>query len=127
MAKTPAARLGAMVLAVVAVTSALFGGCVATVIHRQSAQEAEYETQTGGMAPSATSDGYGSFSPSDAAPRCLPAGTVCYEVYDEAAHMRYWVFRWPEGAGYSVVPRVTTDADGQIIGYQPPSYGGSEQ
>lgn len=122
MTKSPNARLGAQVLAVVAVTSALLGGCVATLIHRQTAQEAEYGTQTDIMAPNATSDEYGSFTPSDAAPRCLPAGTVCYEIYDSAARMRYWVFRWPEGAGYSVVPRVTTDSEGQIIAYQPPSY-----
>lgn len=58
------------------------------------------------------------FSPSDAPPKCLPNGTVTYEIYDSAAHMRYWVFRWPEGGGYSVVPRYAVE-DGQIVPYEP--------
>lgn len=59
------------------------------------------------------------FQPSDQPPKCLPNGTVTYEVFDSAANRRYWVFRWPEDKGYSIIPRDMVTQDGQIVPYQP--------
>jgi hypothetical protein len=51
---------------------------------------------------------------------------VTYEIYDEAANMRYWVFRWPEGGGYSVVPRYAVGEYGRIVRYAPPNINAEE-
>lgn len=66
------------------------------------------------------------YDPSDVPPEGLPAGTVAYEVYDNAANMRYWVFRWPNAtrtgeSQWSVVPRVTQDDSGALVAYVPAS------
>ena len=76
-------------------------------------------TQASDRAPSVNEAEWSGFTPSDAPPQSLPSGTVTYEIYDSAAHMRYWVFRWPEGGGYSVVPRIAQDEHGAIVPYQP--------
>lgn len=73
-------------------------------------------------APGASAESYGSFQPSDSPPKCVPNGTVTYEIYDSAADMRYWVFRWPENGGYSVVPRLTTDSGGRLVPYERPRF-----
>lgn len=86
-------------------------------------EDAALERLLGGTAPSAAQEGVWGFDPSDQPPACLPSGTVTYEAYDRATGMRYWVFRWPEGAGYGVVPRLALGEDGAIVPYEPPLYG----
>ena len=74
----------------------------------------------GASEESATSEVTGKgFQPSDQPPKCLPNGTVTYEVFDSAANRRYWVFRWPEDKGYSIVPRDMVDEDGNVVPYVP--------
>lgn len=73
----------------------------------------------GGRAPGATTESWGEFQPSDSPPRCLPAGTTCYEAYDAEADMRLWVFRWPDGS-YQAVPRLAVDGAGCVVAYEPP-------
>ena len=82
--------------------------------------------QVADAAPGASMESYGGFQPSDSPPKCVPTGTVCYEIYDSAANMRYWVFRWPEGGGYSVVPRLTVDGMGRLVPYAPPTSNATE-
>lgn len=105
-------------------------GCgVCSALHGD-AEQAAYERLKGDgnvpgtttKAPGASAESYGGFQPSDSPPKCVPNGTVTYEIYDSAADMRYWVFRWPENGGYSVVPRLTTDSSGKIVPYEPPKF-----
>lgn len=71
-------------------------------------------------APSINEEELQGFFPSDSPPQGVPSGTVTYELYDSAAHMRYWVFRWPDGGGYSVVPRLMESEYGVLVPYEPP-------
>ena len=120
-------KQGLGIIAAVAVASALVGGAVSAAIsnaiHRSAVDDALTELRGTGNVPG-TSNGQessGSFIPSDSPPACLPNGTVTYEIYDEAANMRYWVFRWPENGGYSVVPRFMIGEGGRVVRYQPPA------
>ena len=110
-------RQGACALAVAVAISAALGGCVGWRL-----ADGQGEPDATSLPPSPSTESYGGFQPSDSPPKCVPSGTVTYEIYDSAARMRYWVFRWPENGGYSVVPRVTTDASGTIVPYDPPRF-----
>ena len=98
-------KQGLGIIAAVAVASALLGGAVSAAIanatHRSAVDDALTELRGTGNVPGTANgqESSGSFIPSDSPPACLPNGTVTYEIYDEAANMRYWVFRWPEGGG----------------------------
>ena len=120
-------KQGLGIIAAVAVASALLGGAVSAAIanatHRSAVDDALTELRGTGNVPGTANgqESSGSFIPSDSPPACLPNGTVTYEIYDEAANMRYWVFRWPEDGGYSVVPRYAVGEYGRIVKYQPPN------
>ena len=128
-------KLGLGALAAVAIAAALMGGCAGKALSdatQQSAVDAALTELRGtGNVPGTASgqESSGSFIPSDQPPACLPNGTVTYEIYDEAANVRYWVFRWPENGGYSVVPRFMIGEGGRVVRYQPPAIevGESEQ
>lgn len=120
------------ILAAVALVSALMGGCAGKAVSDANQQDAVNEAfnqlrGTGNVPGTANGqESSGSFMPSDSPPACLPNGTVTYEIYDEAANMRYWVFRWPENGGYSVVPRYAVGEYGRIIRYAPPNINAEE-
>lgn len=120
----------AEVVGIVALVLALLlGGCVGSCVTKRSDAEIEgaaFQRLRGeGNVPgvteeSATSEITGKgFQPSDQPPKCLPNGTVTYEVFDSAANRRYWVFRWPEDKGYSIIPRDMVDEDGNVVPYTP--------
>ena len=119
-------KLGLGALAAVAVACALLGygtgTAIANATQRSAIDEALTELRGTGNVPGTASgqESSGSFIPSDQPPACLPNGTVTYEIYDEAANVRYWVFRWPENGGYSVVPRFMIGEGGRVVRYQPP-------
>lgn len=125
-------KQGLGIIAAVAVASALLGGAVSAAIanatHRSAVDDALTELRGTGNVPGTANgqESSGSFMPSDSPPACLPNGTVTYEIYDEAANMRYWVFRWPEGGGYSVVPRYAVGEYGRIVRYAPPNINAEE-
>lgn len=122
-------RLGKAVLATTLVVGIALGATVGACAAKRSDSEIEqaaFERLRGeGNVPgigeeSATSEITGrGFQPSDSPPKCLPNGTVTYEVFDSAANRRYWVFRWPEDKGYSIVPRDMVDEDGNVVPYTP--------
>lgn len=120
-------KQGLGIIAAVAVVSALLGGAVSAAIanatHRSAVDDALTELRGTGNVPGTANgqESSGSFMPSDSPPACLPSGTVTYEICDEAANMRYWVFRWPENGGYSVVPRFMIGEGGRVVRYQPPA------
>ena len=95
------------------------------VLGIQLGRALERKAQTLEVAPPAAMEAWQDFQPTDTAPVCLPSGTVAYEICDPATHMRYWVLRWPEGKGYSVVPRMVYE-DGQMVPYWPDYEGGSD-
>lgn len=125
-------KQGLGIIAAVAVASALLGGAVSAAIanatHRSAVDDALTELRGTGNVPGTANgqESSGSFIPSDSPPACLPNGTVTYEIYDEAANMRYWVFRWPENGGYSVVPRYAVGEYGRIVRYAPPNINAEE-
>ncbi len=120
-----------MALVIVAALLLVVGmgiGCVLTKRSDTELQNAAFQQLRGnGNVPGTTEESVGTgngtgFQPSDSPPKCLPTGTVTYEIYDSAANMRYWVFRWPEGKGYSIVPRLTLNADHELVPYSQPTY-----
>lgn len=123
------ARLGKALLAATLVVGlalgATVGACAAKRSDTEIEQAAFQRLRGDGNVPgvteeSATSEVTGKgFQPSDQPPKCLPNGTVTYEVFDSAANRRYWVFRWPEDKGYSIVPRDMVDEDGNVVPYVP--------
>lgn len=125
-------KQGLGIIAAVAVASALLGGAVSAAIanatHKDAVDEAFQQLRGTGNVPGTANgqESSGSFIPSDSPPACLPNGTVTYEIYDEAANMRYWVFRWPENGGYSVVPRYAVGEYGRIVRYAPPNINAEE-
>lgn len=125
-------KMGIGVIVAVAIASAVLGAFIATGIssatHKDAVDEAFQQLRGTGNVPGTANgqESSGSFIPSDSPPACLPNGTVTYEIYDEAANMRYWVFRWPEGGGYSVVPRYAVGEYGRIVRYAPPNINAEE-
>lgn len=122
MSLSGSAKLGMAILTATAISSALIGGCAANSMRESATQEALERLRGTGNVPSASEEAAMGFQPSDSPPRCLPSGTVTYEAYDSAANVRYWVFRWPEDKGYSIVPRLTLDDSGQLVPYEPPAF-----
>ena len=125
-------KQGLGIIAAVAIASALIGSAagaaISNAIHEDAVNEAFQQLRGTGNVPGTANgqESSGSFIPSDSPPACLPNGTVTYEIYDEAANMRYWVFRWPEGGGYSVVPRYAVGEYGRIVRYAPPNINAEE-
>ena len=113
-------QLGRTVLRIVAV------GCLAIgiLVGRFSTGCSHKTDAAADIAPEASTESMNGFQPTDTAPYCLPSGTVAYEVCDGQTHTRYWVLRWPEGKGYSIVPRMVYK-DGELVPYWP-EYGASD-